>query len=102
MVSESNKDQSRKNKHRLLRFKEIFQDKINSFKFKKDPNSRNAITDKREMTDPWWIIIMFIVLTISFGFDINAYSKGNWKDVLAHYDGDHMFCGVSKNQPDIY
>lgn len=54
------------------------------------------------MTDPWWILVIVIFMLISFGFDISGYIRGDFNNVMANYDGDKMFCGVSQAQPKEY
>ena len=40
------------------------------------------------MTDQWWMLFALIFWMISLGLDIDGYNRGNWRNVMANYDGE--------------
>ncbi len=71
-----------------MRYASFFKDKIDEYKIKKDSQIRNGVVDKRQMTDQWWMLFALIFWMISLGLDIDGYNRGNWRDVMANYDGE--------------
>ena len=71
-----------------MRYASFFKDKINEYKIKKDSQIRNGVVNKRQMTDQWWMLFALIFWMISLGLDIDGYNRGNWRNVMANYDGE--------------